>query len=117
MASLVDKLAAAGAVSVDFRTAHTPPVVWAPDAGGGAGGDAGGASSSSGGGLRDAFLRWLRPELTVRTAFGTVHKAPFGAAGETSWPLVPAVVALVLLVVLALAGVGLVAVARRVVRG
>jgi hypothetical protein len=107
-------LAAAAAVEVDIRTAHTPPLIWTPD-------DAPTSSSGSGGGggwsLKAAFLRWLRPELTVRSAFGDVHRAPYGSAGVSTWPLVPVLATLVALVVLALAGVGLVTVGRLMVKG
>jgi hypothetical protein len=107
----VSALAAAAGLEVDLRTAHTPPIVWAPD-------DAAPSSSASSGGgwsLREAFLRWLRPEVTIRSAFGTVHRAPYGPAGDSSWPVVAVVASLVVLVVLTLAGIGLAVLGRRIV--
>lgn len=110
---IAEQLAAAAAVEVDFRTAHTPPIQWTPDDGGTSSSSSSSPASSGGGGLRRAFLRWLRPELTVHTAFGTVHRAPYGAAGASSWPLVPLVAGVVVLVVLGLAVYGLAALVRR----
>lgn len=34
------------------------------------------------------FLRWLRPSVTVRSPLlGEVTRAPWGAPGPTTWPL------------------------------
>jgi hypothetical protein len=112
--NLGTQLAAAAALEVDFRTAHTLPLIWTPDD---SPASSTSSSSSGGGWAKRAFLRWLRPEITVRSAFGDVHRAPYGAAGESTWPMVPIVATVVALVVLALAGVGLVVVGRRIARG
>jgi hypothetical protein len=104
--SAASSILAAAAVELDVRSAHTPPFRWTPEDGDGAsgGGSSGGASW---------FLRWLRPEVRVVTAFGSRTIAPGGTPpARSSWPLVPVVVVGVLLAVLGLAGYGVVALVR-----
>jgi hypothetical protein len=104
--SVADTLAAAAAVELDVRSAHLPPFRWTPDD------DASGGASSGGGGA-SWFLRWLRPEVRIVTAFGSKTIAPGGTPpARSSWPLVPVVVVGVLLAVLGLAGYGLAALIR-----
>lgn len=104
MAGVAETLAASAAVEVEVRSAHGPWLTWTPATGAEpARATPSPSPRSSGPGW---FVRWLKPEVIVTTAFGTVRRAPGGHPLTTTWPMVPVVLGVVVLSVLALAAVG-----------
>jgi hypothetical protein len=96
-------------LSLELRTRHFPPLTV----------DAEGLAASAvaeSSWLSRVVLGWLRPEVRVTHPFGVWVRAPWGAPGASTWPLVSLVAGGVLLVVVALAVVGAVTLARRAVR-
>jgi hypothetical protein len=110
--SILGGLAESVGVQVEVRTAHGPwfdftptgTVTKAPS------GEA--SATPSGFSLTGWFLEWLKPQVIVRSDFGTWSKAPHGAPTGTSWPFVPLVVVGVFLLLLVFAGVGVVSLLR-----
>lgn len=96
-------------VNIAIRSAHGPPVdlAWSgpsEDATGEAAGDS----------APSWWLRWLRPELRIDTAFGGKSWAPAGPApARSTWPLVPLALAGVLTFLVVLAGIGVASLLRR----
>lgn len=91
-------------ITVQLETRHLPPVT--------IGGDDDGASGGGAFGL--AVLRALRPRVRAALNGATlVDFAPYGKPPGTTWPLLAVLLGLAVLVVLALAVRGLLAIVRR----
>lgn len=66
---------------VTIRTQATPELTWRPGAA---------PAEQGGGGVGAWLLGIIKPDVEVRTAFGTVRVAPYGQATRTYWPIVAA---------------------------
>jgi hypothetical protein len=112
--NLVDQLGASAGVQVEVRSAHGPWFAWTPTAG-----DAPAVApepsgpESIGAKLKRWTLAFFKPEVIIRSNFGTVDKAPGGKPTGTTWPLVPLVLGGLLVLGLVLAVAGLASLLRK----
>jgi hypothetical protein len=113
----LDSIAAAAAVEVTVQSAHGPFLRWTPDpdskAAPSGSSAAGGSSWSIGKWLAGLVGRFLKPSVTIHTAFGTVHRAPYGEPDATTWPALAVVLALGTVTVVTFAAIGVASLVRR----
>jgi hypothetical protein len=101
----LNQVADAAGVSVEVRSAHGPWFGLSPEVPGASAAPdpSTGAVSGPPFSLKGWFIRWLKPQVIVRSDFGTWSRAPGGEPEATTWPFVPLVAGGVLLLLVVLA--------------